>query len=149
MAAAYSNNDDQSTIEYPVSMALVGTGPHSVHKCRRTNLLGELVQNASPFLFPCVIEYSLICAAILYVMWKNVKPAVEGDEDGDSPEDGNHQKRLLSSRSSGMVRVSSKRSRHHYSMDCAGANRGLFTGIIILVFTIISLILFFVLINRK
>ncbi|KAH9383482.1 hypothetical protein HPB48_024991 [Haemaphysalis longicornis] len=45
---------------------------HGAHNCRRANIMGELVQNASPFLFPCTIEYSLICAGILYIMWKNV-----------------------------------------------------------------------------
>lgn len=40
--------------------------------CRRANIMGALVQNASPFLFPCTIEYSLICAVILYEMWKEV-----------------------------------------------------------------------------
>lgn len=44
-------------------------------ECRRTNIMGSLVQDASPFLFPCTIEYSLICAAILYVMWKNISKA--------------------------------------------------------------------------
>ena len=39
--------------------------------CRRSNVIGELVKDASQFLFPCTIEYSLICAAILYVMWKH------------------------------------------------------------------------------
>lgn len=39
-------------------------------QCRRSNVLGQLVQDASQFLFPCTIEYSLICAAILYMMWK-------------------------------------------------------------------------------
>lgn len=47
-------------------------GPHHMFECRRTNIMGSLVQDASPFLFPCTIEYSLICAAILYVMWKNI-----------------------------------------------------------------------------
>ncbi len=47
-------------------------GPHSMYECRRTDIMGSLVQNASPFLFPCTIEYSLICAAILYVMWKSM-----------------------------------------------------------------------------
>ena len=47
-------------------------GPHSIYECRRTNIMGSLVQNASPFLFPCTIEYSLICAAILYIMWKSL-----------------------------------------------------------------------------
>lgn len=41
--------------------------------CKRSNVMGALVQNASPFLFPCTIEYSLICAVILYEMWKEVR----------------------------------------------------------------------------
>ena len=32
------------------------------------------------------------------------------------------------------------RSAHHYSVDCARANNGLFTGILVMVFTIILLI---------
>lgn len=40
--------------------------------CRRSNIIGELVTDASQFLFPCTIEYSLICAAILYIMWKSI-----------------------------------------------------------------------------
>jgi len=40
--------------------------------CRRSNIIGELVTDASQFLFPCTIEYSLICAAILYIMWKGI-----------------------------------------------------------------------------
>lgn len=35
--------------------------------------MGQLVTNASPFLFPCTIEYSLICAVILFEIWKKVK----------------------------------------------------------------------------
>jgi hypothetical protein len=41
-----------------------------------------------------------------------------------------------------------KRHPHHYSVDCARAHKGLFVGILVLVLTIISLILFFVLISR-
>lgn len=43
-----------------------------VYPCRRSNIMGALLQNAAPFLFPCTIEYSLICAVILYEMWKEV-----------------------------------------------------------------------------
>lgn len=28
-------------------------GPHHIFECRRTNIIGTLVQNSSPFLFPC------------------------------------------------------------------------------------------------
>jgi hypothetical protein len=108
----------------------------------------------SPLLFPCAIEYSLISAAILYVMWKNV---VASESDG---------LRSGSITSSQIAR----RSRHHvtcvsyckivfhiiiftllifkYSVDCAKANKGLFAGIFVLVLTIISLTLFFALINH-
>ena len=34
--------------------------------------MDKLLRDSSPFLFPCTIEYSLICAAVLYVMWKNI-----------------------------------------------------------------------------
>lgn len=51
------NNTNNGTAEVP---------------CRRGNMMGGLLQNASPFLFPCTIEYSLICAVILYEMWKEV-----------------------------------------------------------------------------
>ncbi|XP_055371549.1 proton channel OtopLc isoform X2 [Condylostylus longicornis] len=106
-------------------------GPYQIFECRRTNIIGTLVQDASPFLFPCTIEYSLICAAILYVMWRSIShpsstPPVR-IENQQSP---------------------IKRSPHHYSVDCARAHKGLFVGILILVLTIISLILFFVLISR-
>ncbi|RZF48653.1 hypothetical protein LSTR_LSTR010743 [Laodelphax striatellus] len=111
-------------------------GPHHIYECRRTNIIGSLVQDASPFLFPCTIEYSLICAAILYVMWKNITrvslPVHPVNERYDKIAALSHY----------------KRSPHHYSVDCAQAHKGLFVGILTLVLTIISLILFFVLISR-
>lgn len=57
------------------SILLTSNGTHNeteVLPCRRANIMGALLQNASPFLFPCTIEYSLICAVILYEMWKEV-----------------------------------------------------------------------------
>ena len=39
-------------------------------------------------------------------------------------------------------------SNHHFSVDCSNAHRGLFAGIMIIVLTIISLIMFFVLANE-
>lgn len=107
-------------------------GPHHMFECRRTNIMGSLVQDASPFLFPCTIEYSLICAAILYVMWKNISK-VGFTQPMTPPRHHAHTYR---------------KSPHHYSVDCARAHKGLFVGILILVLTIISLILFFVLISR-
>lgn len=110
-------------------------GTHYIYECRRTNIIGSLVQNASPFLFPCTIEYSLICAAILYVMWKNISVV---DSSNTSTESTSKLPSL----------PQFKKAPHHYSVDCAQAHKGLFLGILLLVLTIISLILFFVLISR-
>ena len=100
-------------------------------ECQRSEVMGNLVQNASPFLFPCAIEYSLISAAILYIMWKNVVTSQTVDH-----------------RASSSSSAAARRSRHHYQVDCAKANKGLFGGIFVLVVTIISLIMFFALINH-
>jgi len=113
-------------------------GPHHIYECRRTNIMGSLVQDASPFLFPCTIEYSLICAAILYVMWKNIcrTSTTQGAAGARAGRQGLP------------PQAAYKRHPHHYSVDCARAHKGLFVGILVLVLTIISLILFFVLISR-
>lgn len=110
-------------------------GTHYIYECRRTNIIGSLVQNASPFLFPCTIEYSLICAAILYVMWKNI-----------SVSESNNTATETTAKLPSLPQF--KKAPHHYSVDCAQAHKGLFLGILLLVLTIISLILFFVLVSR-
>ncbi|XP_028028546.1 proton channel OtopLc-like isoform X1 [Bombyx mandarina] len=112
-------------------------GPHHIFECRRTNIMGTLVQDASPFLFPCTIEYSLICAAILYVMWKNISKYPSKDVAAAIAK-----ARILEG-------LAYKKSPHLYSVDCARAHKGLFFGILVLVLTIISLILFFVLVSKK
>ncbi|CAO1365528.1 unnamed protein product, partial [Diamesa hyperborea] len=124
------------------SMNLTETTEHSTFKrsletssqyqdCQRTSIMGSLVQNASPFLFPCTIEYSLICAVILFEMWKKVRSIPEIARTRKSslkPAHGEKQK-----------------SAHHFSIDCSRAHRGMFGGIIVIVLTIICLIMYFVL----
>ena len=40
--------------------------------CGRIDLMGNIVTKASPYLYPFVIEFSLIIAAILLVMWLRI-----------------------------------------------------------------------------
>lgn len=97
------------------------------------SILGRLVQNASPFLFPCTIEYSLICAVILYEMWKKIKM--------NDPHERKHQESMMGRHTHKDV--------HHLSVDCSQAHRGMFAGVLVIVLTIISLIMFFVLDEEK
>ncbi|RVE41839.1 hypothetical protein evm_013504 [Chilo suppressalis] len=140
--------------------SIVSNGTHGniteIQQCRRANIMGTLLQNASPFLFPCTIEYSLICAVILYEMWKEVKCTA-----GDFEKKFNSTKNKSRNNSvtpekilqqfAGMLGVGtahdSRAALHHFSVDCSHAHRGLFGGILVIVLTIISLIMFFVLAN--
>lgn len=96
-------------------------------ECERTNIMGSLVQNASPFLFPCTIEYSLICAVVLYEMWKKIKsiPDIERFRKSSQKKDN--------------------RIAHHFTVDCARAHQGMFAGILVVVLSIICMIMYFVL----
>ena len=38
----------------------------------RGQVLHRLVEDSAPFLFPCTIEFSLISAAVLFIMWRHV-----------------------------------------------------------------------------
>ena len=88
----------------------------------------RLVTSTAPFTYPCIIEYSLICSAITYVMWKHT---------GKNPS-----KRKV-------VQYGEKNEvKESYSFDCHGANKGLFGGIMVLIFTLISLIMFFMVENN-
>jgi len=108
----------------------------SYYDCRKSDMMSRLVDNASPFLFPCTIEYSLLCSGVLYVMWKNITVSKHSETSGNCGD-------------SDISTFIARKARHHYSVDCAHATRGLFMGILVLVLTIISLILFFVLINNE
>lgn len=120
-----------------VKRATIGLSQH-YQDCQRTNIMGSLVQNASPFLFPCTIEYSLVCACILFEMWKTVKSIPN----------------INKARKSSLKNATTHGHGHghahggtpyHFSIDCSKAQRGMFAGIVVIVLTIISLIMYFVL----
>lgn len=102
-------------------------------------IMGSVQQASTPYLFPFVVEYSIICAGMLFVTWARIGldtktrtrrmyrhylPPQE-TEDADS-----------------VRRVQNARSRA--AVDCSGSTVGLFVGLLSIVFCVISLILFFV-----
>ena len=95
--------------------------------------MGKLIQDSAPFLFPCTIEYSLICAVILYEMWKQIKTISDIDR----------------TRRNSVKINSSRKTAHHFTVDCSRAHKGLFCGVLIIVLTIICLIMYFVLSEEK
>ncbi|XP_023311158.1 uncharacterized protein LOC108912095 isoform X2 [Anoplophora glabripennis] len=108
--------------------------------CGRVNIMGTIVQESGPYLYPFIIEYSLIGAAVIYVMWKHI---------GRNPryvtqEDLEHRLEIMLSR-----RAVALAHAQQGRVDCVGASKGLFFGLLMLVGSLICLILFFVLVQHK
>ncbi|XP_012232098.1 proton channel OtopLc isoform X6 [Linepithema humile] len=111
------------------------------NSCGRVNIMGTIVQDAAPYLFPFIIEYSLIGAAVIYVMWKHI---------GRHPRWPHQAEADLERRLEAMLSRRAVALAHagHTRVDCVGASKGLFFGLLLLVGSLICLILFFVLIHH-
>lgn len=71
-----SNAENERTFESLDSLfpaALIGpTVLPGNTSCGRVNIMGTIVQDSAPYLYPFIIEYSLIGAVVIYVMWKHI-----------------------------------------------------------------------------
>uniref|UniRef100_A0A6E8W6T5 Otopetrin n=1 Tax=Anopheles coluzzii TaxID=1518534 RepID=A0A6E8W6T5_ANOCL len=113
----------------------LGWAAGSKEPCRSTHIMSTLVHNAAPFLFPCTIEYSLICALTLYELWRALNRTLTAAAAGPrKPSTSAPDRRTVTGRPANRL-----------SIDCSSAQRGLFGGIVTLVLTLIVLIMYFVL----
>lgn len=107
--------------------------------CERVNIMGTIVADSTPYLYPFIIEYSLIGAVVIYVMWKHI-----GRYPKQPDEDLEHRLEVMLSRRA-VALAHSNAGR----VDCIGASKGLFFGLLLLVGSVICLILFFVLVRHE
>ena len=77
----------------------------------------------SVYLYPCLIEYSLISLTVFLIMWKNV-----GEREGGT--------------------YISFGRRHIFTINCSRASRGLFIGAVIMLLTILTLVPIYLLENE-
>ncbi|XP_067663071.1 proton channel OtopLc-like isoform X2 [Haliotis asinina] len=84
-----------------------------------------VARTASPYLFPCTIMYSIIAAGIIYRMYQHVGVKVR-------------------QRWPSHTSLTSSAPHGASSMDCEKANKGLFSGLLIAVVTLIAIATFFV-----
>ncbi|XP_071445529.1 proton channel OtopLc-like [Hetaerina americana] len=118
-----SNHD----VYHPVSDNHIGQVV-ALHRCLNTNSLGQLWTSSMPFLFPFLVEFSLIAAAVMFVMAQKV---------------GQGQKLAAEIKCKAGLGLSSG-SKSKKSSDCHGASKGLFLGLLCLVSGIVVIIVFFV-----
>ncbi len=125
---------------FPQSLVASSTISPNATSCGRINIMGTIVQDSAPYLYPFIIEYSLIGAVVIYVMWKHIGryPKYTNEEDLE-----HRLEVMLSRRAVALAQANSGR------VDCVGSSKGLFFGLLLLVGSLICLILFFVLIQTE
>ncbi|XP_076338177.1 proton channel OtopLc-like [Tachypleus tridentatus] len=100
--------------------------------CQKTDIIDDIVSQASPFLYPFTVEFSLIGSAVLYVMWKNI---------GKNPA-------FIVEKKNNVI-FDAPSVRNSARMNCIGASKGLFLGLLVLVICMCCLIAFFVLVHHE
>ncbi|KAK8730623.1 hypothetical protein OTU49_007842, partial [Cherax quadricarinatus] len=110
-----------------------------LYSCFHNNTLGRLWTDAQPYLFPFLVQYSLIAAAVTYIMWCNV-----GKE---------KLKKLSHLGKAGMDTSTTLDKRGvrkgYWKVDCRSASKGLFLGLLCLVGGVVILIIFFVMKDQE
>lgn len=108
----------------------------ALHECLNTNSLGQLWTSSMPFLYPFIVQFSLIAAAVTFVMGQNVGRGRIFLK----------QKKLTNSHSKvcSIASAGDHSLRSTWSVDCGGASKGLFLGILCLVAGIVVIIIFLV-----
>jgi len=102
--------------------------------CIHMDIIGNTIQNSSVYLFPFIIEYSIIGMAVLFSMWSGI---------GEDPV------YLLDDKPSPGSKQPSSSLRKHQALDWSSSSTGLFLGLLSLVFLIITLILYFALVDHQ
>jgi len=125
---------EQTRRHFRIHSARNSTSPHTTgtgqeaDECEGLDILGDTIENSSIYLFPFLIEYSMIGGHIIYNMWKNV---------------GRRPNFIMT----GETQI--KKEREHQRMDWSASAIGLFLGLLALVTLTITLILYFALVNQE
>ncbi|XP_016661882.1 proton channel OtopLc isoform X2 [Acyrthosiphon pisum] len=119
----------------------------TLHHCLNTNSLGQLLTSSMPYLYPFIVQFSLIAAGVTYIMGQNVGTCQI------KPLKRNMQKPppSLSMSSSTTPKDLQKDSAAQLGwmyvsegVSFSGANKGLFLGLLTLVMVIVVVIIFLV-----
>ncbi|KAK6172603.1 hypothetical protein SNE40_016226 [Patella caerulea] len=126
VTAIMETSEDYNQLNYIVMKNSNLTGTRTLKSCYEDM---TLARTASPYLFPCTIIYSIIAAGVIYRMYRYVGVRVKQRWPSHTS--------LTSSVPQGAA-----------SMDCEKANKGLFSGLLVAVITLIAIATFFVFESR-
>ncbi|XP_014664804.1 PREDICTED: otopetrin-1-like [Priapulus caudatus] len=134
-------NGNDSGVEAPLGGAGMVAAQHDLapwemrDDCVIHPIMGTIIEDTAPYLYPLLVEHCIIVSAILLAMWSNIDSLVTVDRGsgGGASDDDDEDSECT--------------SKEEYRTDCHSTNKGLFCGIFVVVLAIISLILFFVLVG--
>ncbi|XP_054167361.1 proton channel OtopLc-like [Oppia nitens] len=145
----YSEVSDSivNTTTTPLSTTINRSNP-----CQKENIMGTILSDASPYLYPFIVEYSLIGAAFLYVMWSTIgrgkrNNLCNGNDNSSTPTSPISSPGLqIDNLSTSSGQTYSTTTPALYS--CLGSSKGLFSGFLFLAVSVTALIIFFVLVHN-
>lgn len=105
--------------------------------CLQSSTIGSIWEKAMPYIFPFVLQFSLVCSAVMFHLWQSSTFVVHYNI--------NSTPRSISPDSD----VVNKQNCSGRKIDCRGSSKGLFLGLLVTVVGLIVLILFFVLTNNQ
>lgn len=145
----FSTIIEEALDDYIVKMAqtnstdgivLQDTVEHQI-QCANVALLSSNSLEALPMLYPFQVEYNITLASVWYIIWSNIGlKSVHADP--------HHMKSNVSRNNHGVEDINYQ-SNFSISADCHASNRGLFGGLSTLLFTLITVVIFFTTINQK
>ncbi|CAG2167480.1 unnamed protein product [Oppiella nova] len=142
---------DSFITEAPVNTSSTTTTINRSNPCQKENIMGTILSDASPYLYPFIVEYSLIGAAFLYVMWSTIGKGkrnnlCNGNDSTSTPTSPIGVGLQVDNLSTTSSNTYSSNSPALYS--CLGSSKGLFSGFLFLAISVTSLIIFFVLVHN-
>ncbi|XP_026747053.1 proton channel OtopLc-like isoform X1 [Trichoplusia ni] len=102
--------------------------------CNVTDMITPLIRSVNPYLRPCGVEYSLLCSIIIVVIWNDICTVP-----GSKPAKQRAPAAIIGKDRQCCART---KSNNHFSVDCGSTHKGLFMGVAVLAGTIVSLMLF-------
>ncbi|GLV35744.1 Otopetrin-like c [Carabus blaptoides fortunei] len=120
---------------------LNGSAEHRVGTvCLDDARMNIIYQNISPYLYPFTVEYSILVVGVLFIIWQNI---------GHCPAQNENTGTKRNCPTPGVDYENGFTSNLVINVDCHSANTGLFGGILVIVCSVVSIILFFIAISNQ
>ncbi|CAF0784496.1 unnamed protein product [Brachionus calyciflorus] len=98
----------------------------------------EAEEKIGPYLYPGVIEYSLMCLTVFFILWSSIEPKYN---ESNGLEIEGKKSSITSYQNLSIV---DRRHVNQFIIDCGKSTTGLFLGIFVLLLTLMTLIIYFI-----